>query len=165
MFRLGSFALIFNGEGEIFLCHRRDIDAWNLPGGGVEPGESPWEAAVRETREEVGLVVEVERLAGVYSKPDQEEVVFSFVCRVVGGALTTSDEADDVHYFPVQQLPMNTLPKQVQRIQDAVACPEQVLLRDQLGPSTRQQLDAGVWPPSQPIRDVEPGQIDVTQPR
>lgn len=148
MFRLGAFALIFNDNGEILLCHRRDIDAWNLPGGGVEHGESPWEAAVRETREEVGLTVEVVRLAGVYSKPDQKDVVFSFVCRIVGGEIVTSDEADDARYFPVQQLPANTLPKQAQRIQDAVTHPDEVILRDQPGPSTRQLIDAGTWPPS-----------------
>lgn len=146
MFRLGSFALIVNGKGEVLLCHRSDIDAWNLPGGVVEHGESPWDAALRETREEVGLIVEVERLAGVYAKPDHDEIVFSFVCRVVGGELGTSDEADDVRYFPVQQLPANTLRKHVERIHDMVASPDPVL-REQRGPSTRQLIEQGSWPP------------------
>lgn len=148
MFRLGSFALIFNAGGEILLCHRRDIDAWNLPGGGVEPGESPWRACIRETREEVGLLVEIGHLAGVYSKPEQTEIVFSFVCRVVGGALATSDEADDARYFPVEQLPAKTLPKQVERIRDAASFPGEAVLRDQPGPTTRQLIDAGIWPVS-----------------
>lgn len=146
MFRLGAFALIFNEAGAVLLCHRGDIDAWNLPGGGVEQGESPWDAAVRETREEVGLVVEVDRLAGVYSKPDQSEVVFSFLCRVVGGELTTSDEADDIRFFSLQELPVNTIPKQVQRIRDAVLPLQQPVLCTQRGPSTRQLMEQGEWP-------------------
>jgi mutator protein MutT len=138
--------MIFNDAGEVLLCRRNDIDAWNLPGGGVEQGESPWDAVVRETREEVGLAVEVERLAGIYAKPDQDEVVFSFVCRIVGGEMTTSDEADEVRYFPPNQLPANTLPRQVQRIHDALSSPDPVL-REQPGPSTHQLIEGGDWPP------------------
>jgi len=148
MFRLGAFALIFNEYGAVLLCHRRDIDVWNLPGGGVEQGESPWEAAVRETREEVGLVVEIKRLAGLYSKPEQSEIVFSFICRVVGGEMATSPEADEIRFFPVQALPRNTSPKQVQRIHDAVLSSQHPVLREQIGPSTRQLLESGTWPVS-----------------
>jgi len=50
-FTIGVFAVIFNKKKEILLCHRRDYDLWNLPGGGVEKGESPWQAVARETKE------------------------------------------------------------------------------------------------------------------
>jgi len=36
MFTIGAFAIIFDDAGRVLLCHRRDIDVWNLPGGGVE---------------------------------------------------------------------------------------------------------------------------------
>ena len=147
MFRLGAFALIFDGDGAILLCHRRDIDAWNLPGGRVEQNESPWDAAIREVREEVGLLVEVDRLAGIYAKPQQQEIVFSFACSIVGGELTTSDEADDIRYFPVADLPANTLHKHVARIHDALASPHHPILQEQVGPSTRQLIEEGCWPP------------------
>ncbi len=87
MFGIGVFAIVFDEHGRVLLCHRRDVDLWNLPGGGLEPGETPWDGVVREVREETGLEVAVQRLAGVYSKPEVNEVVFSFVCDVVGGAL------------------------------------------------------------------------------
>jgi len=52
LFTIGAFAFIFNEQGRILLCHRRDLNVWNLPGGGVESGELPTEAVVREVRED-----------------------------------------------------------------------------------------------------------------
>jgi len=136
MFTLGAFAIILDDQQRILLCHRRDHDLWNLPGGHVEQGEAPWAAVIREVKEEVGLDVEVERLAGVYSKPEQNDLVFSFVCRVVGGELTTSDEADEIAYFPFPDIPGNISPKHVERIADALARLEQPVLKVQTGRSS-----------------------------
>ena len=136
MFTLGAFAIILDEQECVLLCHRRDHDLWNLPGGRVERGEAPWDAVVREVKEEVGLDVEVERLAGVYSKPEQNDIVFSFVCRVVGGELTLSDEADEIAYFPFPDIPRNISPKHVERIADALAGLEQPVLKVQRGKSS-----------------------------
>lgn len=67
-FSIGAFAVIFDEHSRVLLCHRRDLDVWNLPGGGVESGELSTEAVIRETKEETGLDVVVERLVGVYGK-------------------------------------------------------------------------------------------------
>lgn len=117
---IGAFAIIFDNQDRVLLCHRRDYDLWNLPGGGVEFNEAPWECVVREVKEEVGLNVEVERLAGVYSKQNQADIVFSFVCRIIGGELTLTDEADQIEYFSIGEIPKNTSPKQVERIKDVI---------------------------------------------
>jgi len=45
----------------------------------MEHGESPWDCAKRETKEETGLDVEVVKLAGVYGKPENNAVQFSFI--------------------------------------------------------------------------------------
>ena len=82
-FRVGVFATIRDERGRVLLCHRTDCDWWNQPGGSLEGGETPWQGVVREAREECGLEVVVERLAGVYSwAPKKNEIIFSFVCRV-----------------------------------------------------------------------------------
>jgi ADP-ribose pyrophosphatase YjhB (NUDIX family) len=140
--RLGAFAVIFDEQDRVLLCHRRDIDAWNLPGGLVADGESPWDAALREVREEVGLETEITRLTGLYYKPGSDEVVFNFECRILSGTPTTSDEADAVEYFAVHALPPNTAPKQIERIADALTRLPVPYLKVQSGPGTRDLIEA-----------------------
>jgi 8-oxo-dGTP diphosphatase len=135
MFSIGAFAIIFNENGQVLLSHRRDMDAWNLPGGGVESRELPSEAVIREVKEETGLDAVIERLVGVYGKADKDELVFAFVCRVTGGQLVLTDEADQHRFFAVEQIPPNTLPKQVERIRDALRITDQPVFRRQMAPS------------------------------
>lgn len=137
-FAIGAFGILFDADGRVLLCHRRDVDLWNLPGGGVRPGEPPWEGVVREVAEETGLEVAAERLSGVYVKPEAGEIVFAFVCRAVGGELTPTDEADRLEYFPPERLPPNMSRKQAERIADAVRDEGPVVLEEQRGPSSRQ---------------------------
>ncbi len=137
-FRIGVSALIFE-RGQILLAHRRDIDWWNLPGGGMEIGETVEEAVCREVLEETGLEVEVERLVGVYSKPQKQEVVLSFLCRRVRGTLTETEESRECRYFPPTVLPPNTLPKHRQRVEDALLNQERAVLRNQLTSSEEDQ--------------------------
>jgi 8-oxo-dGTP diphosphatase len=140
LFSIGAFALIFDEHNHVLLSHRRDLDVWNLPGGGVEHGELPTEAVVRETKEETGLDVAVERLVGVYGKENEDDFVFAFVCQVVGGQLSVTDEADESKYFEVKNIPFNTSPKQVERIRDAINGNAQPVFRRQKGPPTRDFL-------------------------
>lgn len=140
MFSIAAFAIIFDDSGRVLLSHRRDMDAWNLPGGGVETRELPDEAVIRETREETGLEVIIERFVGVYGKVDKDQLIFSFVCQVVGGELTLSDEADEHCYFSMDQIPANTLPKQVERIQDALRPAAAPIFRRQTAPSTQSMI-------------------------
>lgn len=136
MFTIGVFTIIFNPQGQVLLCHRRDMDIWNLPGGGMEPGELPTDTAVRETREETSLEVEIERLVGVYSKPNNNDLVFVFTAQVLGGRLAINEEADQLKYFALEDLPQNTIPKHVERIQDALANLTEPVFRCQTGPNT-----------------------------
>lgn len=129
MFRVGVFAVVRDERGHVLLCHRRDHDFWNLPGGGLESGESPWQGVVREVREETGVETRVIRLAGVSSWPDLDEIIFSFECAPVSGELTATDEARAVAYFPPDALPANAFAEHVQRIHDALSGSNEPILR------------------------------------
>ena len=137
-FTIGVFAAIFDEENRILFCHRTDYDLWNLPGGALEKSEAPWEGVVREVKEETGLDVEVERLAGIYSKPGKTEIVFQFVCKVIGGKITLNDEADRIKYFAFDYIPDNTPPKQVERIKDILDNPSKLIMKTHTGKSSFQ---------------------------
>jgi ADP-ribose pyrophosphatase YjhB (NUDIX family) len=131
MHTLGAFAIIFDEEAQVLLCHRTDKDLWNLPGGRVELGESPWDTVIREVHEEVGLQVRVERLLGVYAVPERGDLVFNFLCVQTGGALTCSAEADGIGWFKQDSLPANTVRRHVERIVDAYSDSSAVFTRTQ----------------------------------
>lgn len=138
-FRIAVYALIFNPEHEILLALRRDINWWNLPGGGLELGETVEEGICREVREETGLEVEVDHLVGVYSKPQKQEIVLTFLCRALGGVLTTTEESRECRYFSPDAIPVNTLPKHKERIMDVLLNSTYAVLRTQRSSSEEDQ--------------------------
>jgi len=107
-------AVVTDEDGRILLVHKTDNDLWALPGGGMDLGESIVDAAVRETKEETGIDVEVTGLVGVYTNPrhvlayDDGEVrqQFSlcFTTRLLGGTLRTSSETKEVEFVAVEDL-------------------------------------------------------------
>ena len=95
-----------------------------MPGGEVDPGESLAEAALRETREETGLDVELRGLVGAYSRPNWHSSmhVVLFAAEPVGGELRPDPaEALAAGWFAHDALPVPLLLGQRERIDDAVA--------------------------------------------
>ena len=56
--------MVLNAAGEVFVGQRmdRDTDAWQMPQGGVDKGEDPEEAALRELEEETGIARDLVRI-------------------------------------------------------------------------------------------------------
>lgn len=89
------------------------LGEWSLPGGVLECGETLREAAVREAREETGLVVETVDMLGVYERiiPSDDGrvryhyVLIDFLCRPVGGELKAGSDAAEVGWFTREELP------------------------------------------------------------
>jgi len=57
-------------QGRVLLGRHRSEERWVLPGGAIEPLETPADSAVREAWEETGLHVELGRIVGVYGGPE-----------------------------------------------------------------------------------------------
>ena len=97
---------------------------WSIPGGVLEVGELIRDAAIREVREETGLIVEPADLLGVYDRilrnPEKRVqyhyVLIDFLCRVVGGELQASTDASDVRWFMPEELPGLTLAEDTQEV-------------------------------------------------
>lgn len=128
-------------EGKILLTKREDFEIWCLPGGGVEEGESLAEAAIRETKEETGVDVELTRLVGVYSRlggmPDVHAILFAG--KPVGGEIKIQPgETIAVAYFSLDELPPEIAFAHKKRIDDALKGTGGISMRQEIkGPDTK----------------------------
>ena len=112
-------------QGRVLLTQREDFEVWCLPGGQVDDGECITQAAIRETKEEVGLEVELVRLVGLYDLNPATVIgsnqIAVFTARPIGGELTLqANEVLDAGYFAADRLPSLLLFGHQQRIQDAL---------------------------------------------
>jgi ADP-ribose pyrophosphatase YjhB (NUDIX family) len=111
-------------DGRVLLTKRRDFEVWCLPGGEVEDGESLVQAAMREAREEVGLVVKLERLVGVHSRPQwlaKGGHVVVFAAKVVSGELRLQpQEVLEARFFSREEIPEELLLGHRQQIEDTL---------------------------------------------
>ena len=97
---------------------------WSIPGGVLEVGELVREAAVREAREETGLIVEPGELLGVYDRvlrdPEQRVqyhyVLIDFLCRRVGGEFFAGSDAAEVRWFTTEELAALNLAEDTQDV-------------------------------------------------
>ena len=106
-------AVVVDDGGRILLGRRADTGTWSLPGGAIDPGEQPADAAVREVYEETGVRIAVERLAGValrevtYPHGDVcQYLTVWFRCTATGGrAVVHDDESSAVGWYRPGELP------------------------------------------------------------
>lgn len=90
----------------VLLILRRDVPVWVLPGGGIEPGESPETASIREILEETGLSVKIDRLVGRYQPLNRlSKHTLLYECSVISGTPRGSEETRQAQFFRLDALP------------------------------------------------------------
>ena len=116
--RVAAYAVVTDDDGRLLLARWTEGRrvAWTMPGGGLEPGESPEDAVRRELREETSYTVKVGELLGIHSrvipagrrvqKADEPLHTLRIVYRAVvtGGRLRfeTGGSTDMAEWYPVK---------------------------------------------------------------
>jgi len=106
LFQVFAAVVIFNEQKQILLVKLtyQRFHPWGLPGGSLDHGEQPGDAAVREMFEETGIALEIEKLLLVKSwKPDR--VGMYYLCRIKEGEFQPSEEVSEIGYFSKDNLP------------------------------------------------------------
>lgn len=84
-------------DGRVLMAKRREREGkllWAFPGGGIEAGESPEEAAVREVSEEVGLEVQAVQVLGDRVHPQSGVHMTYVACTVISGEASVVDDEE-----------------------------------------------------------------------
>lgn len=122
--------LLRNEDGEVLLCQLTYKPEWDLPGGVVDPMESPAACVVREISEELGVAVGIERLAAVNWLPPwrgwDDAVLFLYdlgtVERSFSEGLTLSRrELRDVHWVEPAALGEHVAPYTARMLQQVLS--------------------------------------------
>lgn len=121
---------------QVVALKRCDIPIWVFPGGGLENGESPETAILREVEEETGLTVSIVRKIGEYT-PSNRLTNFThlFECRIEKGQLSTGAETREIHFFSVDQLPYPFVPVHQSWLADALLEKEELIRKPISGTS------------------------------
>lgn len=98
-------------DGRLWLLRRGfppSAGRWSMPGGFVDLGESVEAAARREVMEEMAIEIELTRLIGVYSRPEDRTVVVVYAASA-RGTPTQTEEAPEVRAFAPTEIPWQAL--------------------------------------------------------
>jgi 8-oxo-dGTP diphosphatase len=99
---VGAEVLVMNDDKKILLI-KNPKRGWELPGGGVESGESIRNAAIREVKEEAGIDVQLLKFCGVHQNLTLNICNNIFIGEPIGGELTTSNESLEVGYYTLTE--------------------------------------------------------------
>lgn len=117
-------ALIRSPSGQVLMVRQAyGKRFWGLPGGIVDPGETPLQAAIRESREEIGVEVELEGVVGLYRLqgggwPDIQAYVFWARIRTGEPHIVNTGEIEALEWRDLDDLPAPLLPDVDAALQD-----------------------------------------------
>src|SRR5262245_49774381 len=129
--KMGAAAVILNGAGHVLLVkHTYGPLNWELPGGNAESDESIVDTAIREVREETGLLVRAQHTTGIYYESEGDIHQFAFLCQPLDPTVMpqpSSDEIGACAFWPVGALPRPINDFTIRRIMDAIGGAQQPL--------------------------------------
>lgn len=99
---VSAATIVINDKNEILLI-KGPMRGWEMPGGVVELGESLKDGAIRETKEETGIDVEITKFCGIFQNVKKSICNTLFLAKPIGGELTTSSESLEVVFVPIEQ--------------------------------------------------------------
>lgn len=109
-----AVAVVIERDGKLLFGRRgpgtRAAGGWSFPAGFVERGEQIEAAAIRETREEVGLTVALGPLLGLYSATGETVVLAVYAAASFSGDAVASDDLTEVGWFSPDALPELAFP-------------------------------------------------------
>ena len=122
---------ILNQKKELLMLHRKDNKKWTMPGGTLEFGESMVDCALREVKEECGLIVEIKDIIGTYTDPNirvaysdgevRQEFTIVYYGETRGLEVKLDEESSNFVWMPldeVMRLPLAD--SQKRRIKDVI---------------------------------------------
>ena len=120
-------AAVFDDKGRLLLGRHVHDNRWATIGGGMEPGESPQEAALRELQEETGFTAGILGVVGVYGGPAFEVtypggaqvayVVAMYACQFLGGEPTPQyEELHEIGWFSPEDAALLPQPPDMSQI-------------------------------------------------
>jgi len=119
----GVRVVLVDEAGQICLVrHAYGRQDWNVPGGGIDQGESLLAAAAREVQEETGIRAQIESLIGIYSIPETHDLVTWLRARVVADeSWSPNSEIREVRFCLPETFPEPMHPCVRRCLDDAVA--------------------------------------------
>ena len=123
---VGVHALVFK-EGRILLAKRSKEPSkgkWSIPGGRLELGETIFEAAKREVREECSVEIEIDKLLDIEDAIIRDEdgsikyhfVVIHLLARYTGGEVKAQSDADDCRWVTPEEMARLDMPSSLRDV-------------------------------------------------
>ena len=140
--------LVFDEQNRVLLVKDAGSGQWTTPGGAIDPGERPADAAVREMYEETNLLVELSHITGIYggsdfiiTYPNGDQVSYFmtvFAAHITGGDMRPDQvETLDIAYFSHTDLAMLDL-----------APWKRMVLDDAFQPQPKTRFQPNIWQPA-----------------